>query len=442
MRKKGILVEAIDPGSPADRMGLAAGDRCLTLNDHPVEDFLDFQFYLEAGAGNGMRIQKPDEALWDAEFELDEDESLGIRWAPIRPRVCRNKCLFCFVDQLPPGVRPSLRIKDEDYRHSFLHGNFITLGNLSDQDVARILEQRLSPLYVSVHSTNPELRRRMVGCRDGDRFFDYFRALAEGGIALHTQVVLCPGINDGPELDRTLTDLVAEHPSVRSVGIVPVGLTRFRRGRPRLRPTDPRYCRQVIRAVRPHQEEFQRRLGVRFAYLADEFYLQAGMPLPPVRDYDGFPQLANGIGMVRDFVSEFGRGMRRPVPDDSVRAATFATGTRFAPILRAALSRFNRRHRTRFRVLAIRNRFLGSRVSVAGLLAGRDILTQARGRVHGDFLAIPAECLSQTRGVFLDDLSVRGLARELGRPVLVLEPGAAGFYRAICRSAPVGPETP
>jgi putative radical SAM enzyme (TIGR03279 family) len=434
---RGIRMNAVDPGSPADQMGLAAGDRCLELNGRPVSDFLDFQFHLREGETNTMLVRKFDGDLWEAEFELDEGEGLGIEWAPIRPRICRNKCIFCFVDQLPVSVRPSLRIKDEDYRHSFLHGNFITLGNLTPADLDRILEQRLSPLYVSVHSTRPDLRRQMVGCRGTDRFFEYFHALVEGGIRLHTQVVLCPGVNDGAELDRTLDDLARLRPAVQSIGIVPVGLSRHRRGLPALTPPTPEFCRGVIAQVAPRQKRWARRLGIRLAYLADEFYLQAGEPLPPAAAYDGFPQLENGIGMVRDFLEEFEPLLAAPAADIAIREASFATGVLFAPVLRACLGRLNRRHGTRYRVLTVRNRFLGHRVTVAGLLSGQDLVKQVAGRVAGEWLGVPRECLSAAHGVFLDNLAPEDLAAGIGRPVCCLDRGPAGFWEAVCGRSPV-----
>ncbi len=428
---KGIRIEAVEPGSPADEMGLVAGDVCLQLNGHDVEDFLDCQYYLDDATANSMLIRRTDGDVWDVEFELDEGESLGIQWPSIRPRICRNKCIFCFVDQLPRHVRPSLRIKDEDYRHSFLHGNFITLGNLTDHDLDRILEQRLSPLYVSVHTMNPALRREMIRCPRTDRFFEYFEALVAGGIALHTQVVLCPGINDGAELERTLDELAARHPAVRSVGIVPVGLTGHREGLPPLTPPDREYCRRVITRVSPRQAAFRKRFGTGFVYLADEFYLQAEQPLPAAEAYDEFPQLENGIGMVRDFLEEFAEVLEDPGDDIRVREASFVTGTLFAPVLRDRLAAFNTRHGTRFTVIEAENRFLGGRVTVAGLLAGGDILAASREQVHGAFLGVPSHCISMSQGCFLDDMTLEELERQLGCPVVHLKEGADGFRSAI-----------
>ncbi|HOT00229.1 MAG TPA: DUF512 domain-containing protein [Acidobacteriota bacterium] len=427
LRKTGIRMEEVAPGSPAWQMGLRAGDRCLAIDGRVPLDYLDIQYHLADGGPHVMDVAKADGQRWEAEFELDEDETLGIGWEGIRPRTCRNRCVFCFVDQLPRGVRPSLRIKDEDYRHSFLHGNFITLSNLTPADLDRILAQRLSPLYVSVHSTDPSLRARLVRCGARDRFFEYFDALARGGIALHTQVVLLPGRNDGAALERTMTDLAARHPAVRSLGIVPVGLTRHRAGLPALRPPDPSFCRAVIRQVQPHQERWRRRLGVRFAYLADEFYLQAGRRLPPASAYDDFPQLENGIGLVRDFLEETMALLREPPPVVRVRRAALATGTLFAPLLAQALRRINRRWGVAFRALPVPNRFLGPRVTVAGLLAGRDIAAAAGRLAPDEWLAVPGQCVGAGHGRFLDDWTPADLAAAAGRPVARLPLGAAGL---------------
>lgn len=435
--RKGVLVMDVDPDSPAGGVGICAGDRVLAVNGRPVEDFLDFQFRWEPLEPNVLLILRPTGEEWEAEFELDEDEPLGVEWEPIHPRVCRNHCVFCFIDQLPRGVRPTLRIKDEDYRHSFLFGNFITLGNLTRADLKRILEQRISPLYVSVHATDPEVRAGMLRFSRADRFFENFKALVEGGIVLHTQIVLCPGINDGEILLRTVEDLAQNHPGVESVGIVPVGLTAHREKLHPLVPPDADFCRRTVEALAPLQERFRRELGVGFAYLADEFYLQAGLPLPPVEDYDEFPQIENGIGMARDFLDVLEGCLSERPPRIRYGAATFVTGRLFAPILEEALTRINARWGTDFRHLVVENSFLGPRVTVTGLLSGKDILAAAAGKVHGSFLGVPRECLSLSQGVFLDDMTLEDLSAQLGVPVCHLPAGPEGIRLAAVGKAPM-----
>jgi len=290
--------------------------------------------------------------------------------------------------------------------------------------------QRLSPLYVSVHSTNPELRHRMVGGRSPDHFFKCLDALLEGGIVLHTQVVLCPGVNDGAELARTIADLAKRYPGVRSVGIVPVGLTAFRDRLPPIAPPERPFCETVIRQVTGWERRLRAKLGLGFVYLADEFFLQAGVPLPAAGYYDDYPQLENGIGLVRDFLDEFEASLDLPLPAVAHRSGTMATGQLFGPVLRQVVDRFNQQFETRFQVLEVPNRFLGERVTVAGLLAGADIQTAARGRVAGDWLAVPAECLNPSLGLFLDDYDLAALARGVGRPVCRLPRGCDGLRAA------------
>ncbi len=425
-RNQGVHVDAVEPESPAEFMGIEPGDICLKVNGQEVEDFLDVNFHFQDGEENVLLFAKRDGALWEAEVELDEGEELGIAWADIPPRLCRNRCQFCFVDQLPRGVRPTLRIKDEDYRHSFLYGNFITLSNLTDHDVRRIVAQRLSPLYVSVHATDQSVRRALTGSRPADRFDTLFGRLVEGGIRLHTQVVLCPGLNDGDVFLRTVADLAARRPQVLSVGVVPVGLTAHRQGLAELERVDAAKSREVLQVVHRLQESFRKGRTGRFVFAADEFYLLAGEEIPPAKAYEGYPQLENGVGMVRDFLEEFAPLLKRKRPSWAGRRAVFATGSSFAPVLRGCLERFNEVHGAFLEVLEVPNRFLGPSVTVAGLLSGGDFLEAARGRDVGEFLAIPASCLNMD-GVFLDDSTPEELQQRLNLPLLSFHPSAQGF---------------
>lgn len=430
-RLRGVRIEEVEPGSPADCLGLKAEDRCLEVNGHPVEDFLDLRYRFNEDALNVLLIEKAGGELWEAEIELDDGEGTGIRWEDVALRHCNCKCIFCFIDQLPAGVRHSLRIKDEDFRHSFLYGNFITLGNLTEAGLSRIITQRLSPLYISVHSTNPPLRRMMLGGARQDRFFRYFNRLAEAAIHMHTQIVLCPGINDGLELDRTLGELGKLHPAVQSIGVVPVGLTGHRAGLFPLTPAAPDFCRRVVAQIEPWQHEFSACRGTRLVYLADEFYLRAGAAIPPAEEYEGYPQLENGIGMVRDFQEIYAPLLRRRKSGLTGKEAAVVTGTLFAPVLQAFLDRFNRRHGTAVQCLAVENEFLGGGVTVAGLLAGRDIIRRCQGNVPGRILGIPATALNHGRESFLDDETPENISARLAVEVHILGPEPETFWKML-----------
>lgn len=427
-----IAIASVEAGSPADEMGLSRGDVCYNLNGHPLTDFLDFQFYTDPDGPNTLLVKKKSGDLWEVEFELGEGEDLGIRWGAIRPRTCRNRCVFCFVDQMPRGVRPTLRVKDEDYRHSFLHGNFITLSNVDDGDIARILEQRLSPLYISVHTLNPALRRKMVRCRRGDKFFEYFRALADGGIRMHAQVVVVPGVNDGAEMEATVLELASYRPAVESVGLVPVGLTEHRVGLPGLKPPDPAFCRGVLDRVRPLQARWREQSGEYFVHAADEFYLQGGRRVPTAVDYDGFPQTGNGIGMVRRFLDDFNGAIRTPQRSVRVGSALLVTGPLFATTLRKCADRWNRKFGTDLRVKAAPNRFLGPGITVAGLLSGRDIVRAVEGDDPGEFVGISRDCLCGAGDLFLDDMTLGEVRGLIGVPVIPM--GGMARWKAVMKA--------
>jgi len=333
-------------------------------------------------------------------------------------RLCRNHCLFCFYDQLPGGrcaaggLRDSLYVRYDDFRLSFLHGNFVTLTNLAEEDFARICEQRLSPLYVSVHATEVALRRRMLGNRGAPDVLAQMRRLGRCSIVMHTQVVLCPGINDGAALARTVTDLAPLHPAVASVAIVPVGLTKHRAGLPKLRAVTPASARRLLRQVREWQRDFRKRLGSRFVFAADEFYLLAREPFPPAAEYEGFPQRENGVGLARLFLDELGRADFRRAAGQAVM---LVTGVAARELIEAMAARM-REHEVGAEVVAIRNRLLGARITVAGLLAGRDIAAGLADRELGDAVAVPAAALRD--GALLDDMTMEELARRLGKRVI------------------------
>jgi putative radical SAM enzyme (TIGR03279 family) len=416
MLKKGLKILAVEAGSVAEEIGLAPGDQILAVDGCEIPDELALQFRLsEDSVEIIVRKKNGTERILTA--DLAERTALGVCVEDFRTRTCNNACLFCFIDQLPPNVRPSLRIKDDDYRLSFLHGNYITLTNLHQQDLDRILEHRMSPLYVSVHSTDPGLRGRMLGRKQADDLEQKLKALIRGGIQIHAQVVLMPGINDGSHLQKTVFDLYALYPDLQSVAVVPLGLSGHGTIKDRFAPVTRTFSRNLILQAAPWQKQFRKQVRKTFIYLADEFYIQAGADLPETAHYDDFAQIEDGIGMVRNFLDEFDATLRRRRRSLNRLKGTLATGRLFSPYLRDCVERFNAKLGSSLQVCEVANRFMGKSITVAGLLAGGDFLSALNHRSLGEFLIIPQESVSRVDGVFVDDLSPADLSRKFGIPV-------------------------
>jgi putative radical SAM enzyme (TIGR03279 family) len=416
MAARGIRILEVEAGSTADAIGLEPGDQILRANGHEISDELALKFYLSEEHID-LRVRRSGGGERHLSLDLSDTADLGIKVEEFRTRTCNNACLFCFIDQLPPNVRPSLKVKDDDYRLSFLYGNYITLTNLNDRDLDRIIELRLSPLYLSVHATDPALRTRVLGRKKADDLDRKLVRLIRGGIRLHAQIVLMPGINDGSSLEKTVFDLYRFYPGVQSVAIVPLGLSDHGRPKDRFLPVTPDYSRETIQKANRWQSRFRAQIGRTFACLADEFYLQAGMETPPRDHYDDFAQIEDGVGMVREFLDEFDFEMGRRRPFQAALKGTLATGKLFSPLLKRCMEGFNHKFRSRLQVCEAESRFLGRNITVAGLLGGRDILTALRGKEVGDFLIIPNEAVSRGNGILVDNLSPRDLSESLGRPV-------------------------
>jgi putative radical SAM enzyme (TIGR03279 family) len=427
-----VTVAAVAPRSPAAAAGLAPGDRIVAVNGHPLRDAIDFQFHAgderldltveRGGVAGARRLRRG-------------GRGLGLELAPPRPgdiATCANKCVFCFIHQLPKGMRRSLYVKDDDFRLSFLHGNYITLSDLDEASFERIIEQRLSPLYVSVHATDPDLRHALLGRpRHSAEILPRLERLAKAGVRMHAQVVLCPGLNDGEHLARTVHELAPLHPGVATTAIVPVGLTRHRERLPALRSLTPDEARALVATAGGWQRRWLADLGSRFVFLADEIYLLAGRPLPAAAAYEGFPIAEDGIGLVRRFEDGFLRSMARRTPRASMGVVTVVTGELFAPRLRALLARGGY-DPTAVRVAAVPNDFFGPAIGVAGLLTGRDIQRYlARQPELGRAVLVPAVAVRDGDGIFLDDLAPADLARDLGVPVRVVQPTPGALLRAI-----------
>jgi putative radical SAM enzyme (TIGR03279 family) len=430
MPKKGIRLLEVARGSIAERIGLIPGDTILSANSHDLIDELALKFHASGGRVD-FHVRRQNGFEHHLKVKFPEGESLGVQVEEFRTKACNNSCLFCFVDQLPPDARPSLKIKDDDYRLSFLHGNYITLTNLTDKELDRIVEERLSPLYVSVHATDPDLRTRILGRKKTDDFGRKIRKLVRGKIRIHAQIVLMPGINDGKNLEKTVFDLFKLFPGVESAAIVPLGLSRHRTPRTRLKPVTPQFCRETIRQVAPWQEYFRARTGTTFVYLADEFYLQGKNDLPKSEAYDDFAQIEDGVGMVRSFLDEFTMALPRRRKKTIALKGTIATGRLFFPILQECIDQLNSRFGTELKVCPVENKYMGRRITVAGLLGGADIREALEKAGPGEFAIVPSEAISQIGGVFVDGLTPEGLSKRLGIPVYPGGRTVGDFFRLL-----------
>jgi putative radical SAM enzyme (TIGR03279 family) len=402
-------ISAVSPGSLARRVGLQPGDQLLSINGHRLRDAIDVQYYASEPLLD-LRVRRGGEVIV-IEVERRYQEPLGLDFSqPLFDRIrrCNNHCEFCFVAQMPHGLRPSLYVRDDDYRMSFLFGSYVTLTNLTEADWARIEEQHLTPLYVSVHATDPDLRRRLLRNPRAPDVIAQLRRLADLDVEVHTQIVVRAGVNDGAHLDRSIGDLAHLYPSVRSLSVVPLGVTRYHRFDCRI-PTDAE-MREILARVTRWQIQLRGRLGVNFAYLSDEWYLRLGEDVPPLEAYDGLDLTENGVGLVAAFDGQR-RRLRSAIHD--LGSVTLVTGTLFAPTLRAAVAGLHAD------VVPVVNRFFGPSVTVAGLLTAADVIAQLEDRDLGQMLLLPPAMFAGPDGQSLDDMWPREVARALGRPVQV-----------------------
>jgi putative radical SAM enzyme (TIGR03279 family) len=424
----GVQITGVGEGSLGEQLGLLPGDRIVAMNGRPVRDLLDVQFY---GAAEDLQmvVARADGEEWELSVVKDAGVGLGLELQPMEIQTCDNNCVFCFVYQNPRGQRRSLYVKDEDYRFSFLHGHYITLSNLTDDEYRRIIEQRLSPLYVSVHATDPELRAYLLRGKRMAPVVPQLQRLIRGGITLHTQIVLCPGINDGEQLRRTIDDLAALYPGVRSVAVVPVGLTDHRKGLPALQRADDAYARRFLAEIEAIQRECLSHLGSRFVFAADEWFVLAGMPLPPAADYEGYPQIADGVGSMALFREELEAALVhvRPAPG----RFCFFTGKLFGPTLETHVAAIQEASDDWVgRVVSLENRFFGAGITVAGLLSGDDVRRGLAVCRDGEIPVIPDVMLAEDRNTFLDSVTVAELRRELHPRLRVVATTAAGLLSA------------
>lgn len=426
----------VDQGSPAEKAGISAGWWLQKINGHSIRDVLDYKFYSYDSRLELTLSQEKDGEEKSLSIGKAEGEPLGLDFETYlmdKQRSCANKCVFCFIDQLPKGMRPSLYFKDDDARLSFLMGNYISMTNLSEADVQRIIAMHISPLNVSIHTTNPDLRSRMLGNPRGGASLEYLRRFAQAGLKIMGQIVVCPGWNDGEELERTLEDLAAMHPSIAHVALAPVGLTRYREGLEPLRPVDREKARQIIGVVDKAREKCLKTYGETFFYAADEFYLIAGWPLPGEEYYNGYPQLENGVGLMSLFRQELRGALLMAEPTENPPAFLIATGVSAAPFMEEMVALCKEKcPNLQGRVQPVKNDFFGHGVVVAGLLTGGDIIRQVKDVLRpGEELWIPDCMLRHGETVFLDDVSVEEMEQKLGTKVRVLPVDGGAFCDAI-----------
>ena len=422
------------PDGPCGDSGIVAGDVLLYVNHKTIIDILDYHFE-ELGEELTLTVRHEDGTVEDYLIEKDEDEEIGLVYAESLMddyRHCRNKCIFCFIDQLPPGMRDTLYFKDDDTRLSFLQGNYVTMTNVSDEEIERICYYKLSPINVSVHTTNPELRRRMLCNRFAGEIMKKLDRLKEADITMNGQVVLVKGVNDGAELERTIHDLTAYLPNMQSLSVVPVGLTKYRDKLPKLLPFEKEDAKEVLSIIRKWQGICREFFGTNFVYASDEWYLVAEKELPSEDDYEGYPQIENGVGMIRSLVTEVREAVEWAAGDDRVRNITIATGKLAGP----TISELCELVRTKFPnvradVHVIRNDFFGERITVSGLLTGTDIISQLKDVPMGERLLLPQNLLRSGENVLLDDMTVTDIEEALHVKVRITKPTGRDFLDSL-----------
>lgn len=427
-------IKEVLPDSIAEELEIEAGDVLVSINEQPIKDVFDYR-YLSEDEEIVLLIRKPDGEEWELEIEKDAYEDLGLVFEEglmDEYRSCRNKCIFCFIDQMPPGMRDTLYFKDDDARLSFLQGNYITLTNLSEEDMERILFYKLSPINISVHTTNPDLRCKMLNNRFAGEALDKIKRFYDAGLEMNGQIVLCKGYNDGEELERTIHDLTAYLPFMQSVSVVPMGMTKFREGLTQVEPFTGEDAVEVIGIIKKWQDIIQKHYGTRMIHASDEWYLMAGLPLPVEEEYEGYPQLENGVGMVRSMNEEVDCCLKELKGDDRIRKLTLITGTLAEPVIREQVAKIQKKYpNIDAKVIAVVNHFFGERITVAGLVTGQDIIAQLADKELGDVLLLPEVMLRSGEDVFLDDLKISDVEKALQTRVGIVKSDGEAFVRAV-----------
>ena len=416
------VIASVDRPSAAHRAGVRPGEKLIAIGGHRVVDVLDYRFF-GYDADPELVLESPEGVRRTVRVRKPEGEDLGLNFDTYlmdEPMPCSNHCLFCFVDQMAPGCRDTLYFKDDDARLSFLMGNYITLTNLSDREAQRIIDLRISPINVSVHATDPKLRCTLLGNKDGAKSLDWMRKFGAAGIEMNGQIVVCPGWNDGEQLQRTMEDMAEM--GFASCSVVPVGLTKYRKGLAQLRGVDQEAACAIIDRVEAYAGTCLAERGSRLFFCSDELYLRACRPLPPEEAYEGYVQIENGVGMLRSLITEFEAGLELEEPDEKQFSFTAATGVSCGPFLEELLGKLRQKFpRVTGKICPIVNDFFGHTIDVAGLVTGRDLIAQLRGKDLGERLLMPVNMLRHGGDVFLDDVRVSDVEEALGVPVTVVE---------------------
>ncbi len=435
MKKNENVVIKVEKGSIAEEVGICPGDVLVAINDEEITDIFDYRYqindeYLE------MTFRTPEGEEYVAEIEKDFDEDIGVIFESglmDEARSCRNKCIFCFIDQLPKGMRKTLYFKDDDSRLSFLQGNYVTLTNMSEKDINHIIFYHLSPINVSVHTTDLELRKTMLKNKNADKVLDIMKRLKDAGIEMNLQVVLCNGINDGDILDKTISDCAKFMPNAHSMSIVPIGLTKYREGLYPMAPFSKEDAEKVINQVEKWQNKFLKDHGTRFVYCADEFYLKAERQLPDAEIFEDFAQYENGVGMLSLFEKEFNDEIEKTEYNiESKRSVSIATGVAAYDLIKKLSDRIMEKFPSlNINVYCIKNNFFGEMITVCGLLTGQDIISQLKGKDLGEYLLLPESLLRNSTHTLLDDVEIEDIEKELNIKIKISTNSGDRFIKTI-----------
>ncbi len=427
-------IKEVRAGSIGEELELQPGDILLAVNGEPVEDIFDYQFMIEENEVI-LLIRKADGEEWELEIEKEESEDLGLVFENSlmdEYHSCRNKCMFCFIDQMPKGMRETLYFKDDDSRLSFLQGNYITLTNMSDKDINRIIRFHLAPINISVHTTNPELRCRMLTNRFAGEALKKIARLYEAEIPMNGQIVLCKDVNDGAELERSIRDLLKYAPVMRSVSVVPVGLTKYRDGLYPLEPFTKEDAREVLRLIRSYQKQAYEQYGIHFIHASDEWYILAEEEIPTADIYDGYIQYENGVGMVRMFRDDLEAALAGLSGDDRKGKVTLVTAKLIYPTICWAAEQIQKKYpNMELQVVCITNHFFGEQITVTGLLTATDIIEQLSTLELGDWVVLPSVVLKADEDIFLDDIALEDVQKALQVPIHIVKSNGMGFIQAV-----------